>query len=84
LPAARPWLATRAGLEAYQGRGIKPEDNGFAEGERLVPPCRRTIWPYTPGSGHLEMYARAIAVKEFEFYEPLKLLQRIALCVFSY
>ncbi|MGJ0533301.1 phosphomethylpyrimidine synthase ThiC [Methylocystis sp.] len=39
LPSARPWLATRAGLEPYQGRGVKPEDNGFAEGERLVPPC---------------------------------------------
>ena len=39
LPSARPWLATRAGLETYQGRAVKPEDNGFAEGERLVPPC---------------------------------------------
>ncbi len=39
LPSARPWLAARAGLETYQGRATKPEDNGFAEGERLVPPC---------------------------------------------
>ncbi len=39
LPAARPWLEAREGLEAYQGRAIKPEDNGFAEGERLVPRC---------------------------------------------
>ncbi len=39
LPAARPWLTTRAGLETYAGRDVKPEDNGFAEGDRLVPPC---------------------------------------------
>src|SRR5512141_2238436 len=39
LPAARPWLATRAGLDTYAGRDVKPEDNGFAEGDRLVPPC---------------------------------------------
>ncbi|MGD9543169.1 MAG: phosphomethylpyrimidine synthase ThiC [Methylocystis sp.] len=39
LPVARPWLAARARLETYQGRAVKPEDNGFAEGERLVPPC---------------------------------------------
>jgi len=39
LPSARPWLATRPDLEVYEGRGVKPEDNGFAKGERLVPPC---------------------------------------------
>ena len=39
LPSARPWLATRAGLETYAGRDVKPEDNGFVEGDRLVPPC---------------------------------------------
>jgi len=39
LPTARPWLAGREGLETYQGRPVKPEDNGFAEGERLAPPC---------------------------------------------
>ncbi|QGM44537.1 phosphomethylpyrimidine synthase ThiC [Methylocystis heyeri] len=39
LPAARPWLAAREGLENYQGRTVKPEDNGFASGEYLVPPC---------------------------------------------
>jgi phosphomethylpyrimidine synthase len=39
LPTARPWLATLPGLETYAGRAVKPEDNGFATGERLVPPC---------------------------------------------
>jgi phosphomethylpyrimidine synthase len=59
LPAARPWLATRAGLEAYQGRGIKPEDNGFAEGERLVPPC--------PAERRLYRAAGAQPVTQLEF-----------------
>jgi phosphomethylpyrimidine synthase len=39
LPAARPWLAARAGLESYAGRAVKPEDNGFVGEDRLVPPC---------------------------------------------
>jgi phosphomethylpyrimidine synthase len=59
LPAARPWLATRAGLEPYQGRGVKPEDNGFAEGERLVPPC--------PAERGLHRAAGVSPVTQFEF-----------------
>ena len=59
LPSARPWLATRAGLETYQGRGVKPEDNGFAEGERLVPPC--------PAERGLHRAAGASPVTQFEF-----------------
>ena len=39
LPAARRWLDSRAGLEAYDGRAVKPEDNGFVGEDRLVPPC---------------------------------------------
>jgi phosphomethylpyrimidine synthase len=39
LPFARPWLAARAGLEFYEGRAVRPEDNGFAKGRHLVPPC---------------------------------------------
>ena len=31
------WIAARGGVEAYTGRHVKPEDNGFATGERLVP-----------------------------------------------
>jgi phosphomethylpyrimidine synthase len=39
LPAPRaPWLATR-GLATVAPRPVKPEDNGFAEGDRLVPAC---------------------------------------------
>ena len=59
LPSARPWLATRAGLEPYQGRGVKPEDNGFAEGERLVPPC--------PAARRLYRAAGAQPVTQLEF-----------------
>jgi phosphomethylpyrimidine synthase len=59
LPAARPWLATRAGLETYQGRAVKPEDNGFAEGERLVPPC--------PAGRKLYRAAGAAPVTQLEF-----------------
>ncbi len=59
LPSARPWLTARAGLEPYQGRGIKPEDNGFAEGERLVPPC--------PAERRLHRAAGAGPVTQFEF-----------------
>ena len=46
LPAARGWLSARAGLESYAGRSVKPEDNGFASGWHLVPPCpaRRKIY----------------------------------------
>ncbi|HUB65166.1 MAG TPA: phosphomethylpyrimidine synthase ThiC [Methylocella sp.] len=34
-----PWLAARQGLERYQGRAVRPEDNGGVAGNRLVPPC---------------------------------------------
>ena len=39
LPALREsWLAQR-GFEVVEGRAVRPEDNGFASGERLVAPC---------------------------------------------
>ncbi len=47
LPIARPWLTGRAGLVSYDGRAVKPEDNGFAMGRHLVPPCpakRKVYW----------------------------------------
>ncbi|MEZ0467755.1 phosphomethylpyrimidine synthase ThiC [Phaeobacter sp. SYSU ZJ3003] len=38
LPALRrDWILTRADVEEYQGRNVKPEDNGFVEGDRLTP-----------------------------------------------
>jgi phosphomethylpyrimidine synthase len=59
LPVVRPWLASRPGLEIYQGRRIKPEDNGFTEGERLVPPC--------PAERNLYRAAGAQPVTQLEF-----------------
>ncbi|HEY8125674.1 MAG TPA: phosphomethylpyrimidine synthase ThiC [Methylocystis sp.] len=71
LPSARPWLATRAGLESYQGRAVKPEDNGFAEGERLVPPCPAERGLYqAAGAGPVTQleFARAGIVTEEMIY----------------
>ena len=53
LPSARPWLATRSGLETYQGRVLRPEDNGDAAGEKLVPPCPANRVPLRGTTGAL-------------------------------
>ena len=45
LPPARTWLAQRAGLESYEGRHLRPEDNGHAGADALVPPCPATRAP---------------------------------------
>jgi len=37
LPRLRdPWIRARGDVEEYEGRHVKPEDNGFATGDRLV------------------------------------------------
>ncbi len=59
LPTARPWLAARAGLEAYLGRAIKAEDNGFVGAEHLVPPC--------PASRPLYRASGSALVTQLEF-----------------
>ena len=33
----RAWILARGDVEEYDGREIKPEDNGFVEGDRLTP-----------------------------------------------
>src|SRR6202035_4519932 len=38
-PIRAPWLVARQGLETYQGRAVRSEDNGGATPGRLVPPC---------------------------------------------
>ncbi len=51
LPQIRaPWIANR-GFAAIDPRAVKPEDNGFAPADRLVPPCPapRTIYSGKPG-----------------------------------
>jgi phosphomethylpyrimidine synthase len=51
LQSARPWLTKRAGLATYAGRDIRPEDNGGASGEHLVPPCPANRAPLRGKSG---------------------------------
>ncbi|MGH6842633.1 MAG: phosphomethylpyrimidine synthase ThiC, partial [Methylocella sp.] len=38
-PIREPWLSARQGLDTYAGRAVRPEDNGGATLDRLVPPC---------------------------------------------
>ncbi len=67
LPPARTWLQSRAGLERYDGRVIKPEDNGNVGAEALVPPCPATRDPRrASGSAPVTQYefARAGIVTE--------------------
>ena len=59
LPPARTWLASRAGLEAYAGRSIKPEDNGNVSGDGLAPPC--------PASRAPQRAAGSAPVTQLEF-----------------
>ncbi len=37
-PLRRAWILARGDVEEYEGREIKPEDNGFVEGDKLTPP----------------------------------------------
>ncbi len=53
LASSRPWLAQRAGLECYQGRNLRPEDNGDASGDKLVPPCPANRAPLRGKAGEL-------------------------------
>ncbi|HUZ67673.1 MAG TPA: phosphomethylpyrimidine synthase ThiC [Beijerinckiaceae bacterium] len=46
LPRIRdPWIAARAGHISYQGRAVRPEDNGEAGPGKLVPPCPANVLP---------------------------------------
>lgn len=72
LPRLREaWIAARGDSETYAGRDIAPADNGFAEGERLVPefPVRHTPRRASGGRAVTQMaYARAgIVTPEMEF-----------------
>jgi phosphomethylpyrimidine synthase len=72
LPRLRAaWIAARGDTEAYDGRTVRPEDNGFAEGERLVPEFPRRHRPLRAKAGRAVTqldYARAgIVTPEMEF-----------------
>ncbi len=67
----RNWVLTRGDVEAYQGRQVRPEDNGFASGERLTPefPAKRQPLRAKDGKAVTQLaYARAgIITPEMEF-----------------
>ena len=72
LPRLREaWIAARSHTEQYDGRHVKPEDNGFAEGKRLVPefPVRHAPKRAKNGRAVTQLaYARAgIVTPEMEF-----------------
>ncbi|MCT8997198.1 phosphomethylpyrimidine synthase ThiC [Chelativorans intermedius] len=72
LPRLREgWIAARGDVEAYDGRIVRPEDNGFAAGERLTPefPIRHRPLRAKAGRAVTQMaYARAgIVTPEMEF-----------------
>ncbi|RDJ09668.1 phosphomethylpyrimidine synthase ThiC [Rhizobium grahamii] len=67
----RNWVVARGDVEAYQGRQVRPEDNGFASGERLTPefPAKRQPLRAKDGKAVTQLaYARAgIITPEMEF-----------------
>ena len=72
LPRLRAeWIAARSDIEPYEGRHVRPEDNGYAEGTRLVPefPVRHKPLRAKAGRAVTQMaYARAgIVTAEMEF-----------------
>ncbi|RAH99935.1 phosphomethylpyrimidine synthase ThiC [Acuticoccus sediminis] len=84
LPRLRSdWIAARGDTEAYDGRTVKAEDNGFAQGERLTPefPVRHRPLRALSGRAVTQIaYARAgIVTPEMEFVAIRENLGRAAL-----
>ncbi len=72
LPALRrDWVLARGDVEAHDGRQVRPEDNGFASGDRLTPefPAKRQPLRAKDGRTVTQLaYARAgIITPEMEF-----------------
>ncbi|QCI96886.1 phosphomethylpyrimidine synthase ThiC [Agrobacterium larrymoorei] len=72
LPRLRQqWVLERGDVERYEGRHVKPEDNGFATGERLTPefPARNQPLRARDGKAVTQLaYARAgIITPEMEY-----------------
>ncbi|XUY26479.1 phosphomethylpyrimidine synthase ThiC [Agrobacterium sp. rho-8.1] len=67
----RDWVVARGDVEAYDGRHVKPEDNGFATGERLTPEFSHRHQPLKARDGKAVTqlaYARAgIITAEMEY-----------------
>ncbi|RFB85269.1 phosphomethylpyrimidine synthase ThiC [Rhizobium leguminosarum bv. trifolii] len=70
-PLRRDWVLARGDVEAYDGRHVRPEDNGFVSGDRLTPefPGRRRPLRAKDGKAVTQLaYARAgIITPEMEF-----------------
>jgi phosphomethylpyrimidine synthase len=72
LPRLREnWILARGDVASYEGRHVRPEDNGFASGERLTPefPIRNRPFKGDGGRAVTQLsYARAgIITPEMEF-----------------
>ncbi|HEV7322223.1 MAG TPA: phosphomethylpyrimidine synthase ThiC [Ensifer sp.] len=67
----RNWIIGRGDVETYEGRIVRPEDNGFATGDRLTPtfPLQHVPLKATAGRAVTQLaYARAgIITPEMEF-----------------
>ncbi len=67
----RDWITARGDVEEYEGRVLKPEDNGFVEGDRLTPEFPNIAAPLRAKDGKAVTqlaYARAgIVTPEMEF-----------------
>jgi phosphomethylpyrimidine synthase len=83
-PIREPWLVARQGLETYQGRAVRSEDNGGATPGRLVPPCPANRLPRRGvGGGSVTQYefARAgIITEEMIFAAARENLGREQMC----
>ncbi|MEO0549005.1 MAG: phosphomethylpyrimidine synthase ThiC, partial [Pseudomonadota bacterium] len=70
-PLRRRWIEARGDVEAYDGRDIRPEDNGFVQGDKLTPefPVSRRPLRAKDGRAVTQLaYARAgIITPEMEF-----------------
>ncbi|MEO8716443.1 MAG: phosphomethylpyrimidine synthase ThiC [Acetobacteraceae bacterium] len=70
VPVRQAWI-DRRGFASVDARPIKPEDNGGAEGERLVPPCpaERRVLAGRPGQKVTQYeFARAGIITEEMIY----------------
>ena len=72
LPPVRDaWLAKREGLETYEGRAVKSEDNGDVSGDKLVPACPANRKPRCGLDGKMVTqyeFARAGVITEEMIY----------------
>ena len=71
-PLRESWLAAREGLEAYQGRAVKAEDNGNVSAEALAEPC--------PAQRVLRRGIDGAPVTQFEFARAGIITEEMIFC----